>query len=197
MIQIKTKTDRSKWLMVKLSHRRRLLTWGHFSSQKIIFNNLPDSILFFFLNIKSFSMIGGDKPWIPVSTYNKSSKMLKKNHSQKGSQSISMMNILILNSNIKQRCSHGLSSVCSSVCLRPGSPRWGLDIFLSFYFHYWLCLHIFMFIRLFCSQSCFSRWTHFWPSWLSCAPLLGEKYHWGWGWWWWCLKVLLLLVKKL
>ena len=35
--------------------------------------------------------------------------------------------------------------------------------------------------------------------WLSCAPLLGEKYHWGWGWcwWWWCLNVLLLIVKKL
>ena len=65
--------------------------------------------------------------------------MLKKNY-QKGSQSISMMSLLILNSDIQQRCPPGLSSVCSSVCLRPGSPRWGLVIFWVFlimfaYFH--------------------------------------------------------------
>ena len=79
--------------------------------------------------------------------------MLKKNHSQKGSQSFSMMNLLILNSDIQQRSSPCLSSVCSSVCLRPGSPRWGLVIFFSFFFHYWsdyvfAYFHVYSFVLL-------------------------------------------------
>ena len=63
-----------------------------------------------------------------------------------------MMSLLILNSDIQQRCSPCLSSVCSSVCLRPGSPRWGLVIFWDFSFITGLIMfayfHVYSFVLL-------------------------------------------------